>query len=223
VSLPSISLIVPVLNEAGLLPGFCQHVLSDLKPEQVIIVDGGSQDASLALAARHLPSATLLRAGPGRERQLNAALQAASGDVVLCCPVDVRLQRDCLHKVRQAVQLGAHYGCLYQRSAQQTRLFALQDMLARLRARWCASAYIDQVPFWLRRQALKAGGFRALQSYDTADLCRRLGRPQHFHLVPGLALSSCRAWRNGFWRQTAANQRRRLRYLGYCLREEWSC
>lgn len=211
-----------MLNEAGLLPGFCRHVLSDLQPDEVIIVDGGSQDASVQLAAAHCPQARLLQSPAGRDRQLNAALQVAGGDIIICCPVDVRLQRDSLRRVRQAVAQGIQYGCLYQRSARHTRLFALQDLLARLRARWCASAYIDQVPFWLRTQIQAAGGFRALQSYDTADLCRRLGRPQHFRLVPGLAVSSCRAWQGGFWRQTIANQRRRLRYLRHCLLEELS-
>ncbi len=211
---PRISLIVPVLNEAALIPTFFLHLLTHQDDIfEVIIVDGGSSDESFALAQQHAPQAQCLLSSGGRHQQLNKALEHVHGDVVVCCPIDVRLQKHALAQVRTAIQRGWNYGCLYQRSASRSIIYRIQDLGARMRARWCANAYIDQVPYWTKQIIDEVGGFRAVQTYDTADLCRRVARKNEFRVLPAVVVSSCRAWRNGFIRQTLSNQKNRIHYL----------
>ena len=77
----TLSVILPVLDEAAVLPG----ALAALVPlrqagHQVIVVDGGSRDTTAALAAA--AAVDVLHAPRGRARQMNAGAARAAGDVL---------------------------------------------------------------------------------------------------------------------------------------------
>lgn len=77
---PWCSVIIPTLNEAANLPT-CLNALRSGTPAgslEVIVADGGSTDATAAIA-RQL-SAKVITSPPGRARQLNAGAAAATGD-----------------------------------------------------------------------------------------------------------------------------------------------
>lgn len=77
--LPSVSVIVPALNEAAGLEAtlrFLQHRLQPAASE-IIVVDGGSSDATVAIARRC--GARVVQAGRGRARQMNAGAAVATG------------------------------------------------------------------------------------------------------------------------------------------------
>ncbi|MFW5845008.1 MAG: glycosyltransferase [Planctomycetota bacterium] len=209
---PSIDIIVPVLDEARLLPGLLEHLTRRPGWNRCIVVDGGSTDASVALARRHPLQPLVLQVPGGRHRQLNRALACSRADAVLVLAADLRLGASALPAMQRCLLAGARHGCLWQRSARRSLLYRWQDACSRLRARHTGGAYMDQTPFFLRRSLLACGGFRNLGSYDTADAGRRLHRP--LAVAPGIAISSCRAWHDGFLRPTLANQRKRLQHLG---------
>lgn len=85
-----LSIIVPVLNEAAVIG----ETLRSLAPfrahgHEVIVADGGSEDATRELAA---PLADqVLQAPRGRARQMNAGAAAASGDALVFLHADTRL------------------------------------------------------------------------------------------------------------------------------------
>ncbi|MBM5793321.1 MAG: glycosyltransferase family 2 protein, partial [Cyanobacteria bacterium K_DeepCast_0m_m1_088] len=98
---PLLSAVVPFLNEAANLPRLIevlQRVLGDLGLAwELVLVDDGSSDDSLAVAKRELQrrptlQATLLSLSRnfGKEAALTAGLEAAQGDVVV--PLDADLQ-----------------------------------------------------------------------------------------------------------------------------------
>jgi glycosyltransferase involved in cell wall biosynthesis len=101
-------IIIPFLNEAN----FITHTLSALQPlrakgHEVIVVDGGSEDASLTqsqpLADR------VIRSPRGRSRQMNAGAQIARGEILLFLHADTFLPEgaDRLHfKMKQRKDLG---------------------------------------------------------------------------------------------------------------------
>jgi len=82
--MPSISCILPVYNGARFLRQAIESVLSqDPAPEQLIVVDDGSTDASGEIARSFGPPVTVLRqdnAGPAAAR--NRGLAIATGDFV---------------------------------------------------------------------------------------------------------------------------------------------
>jgi len=85
-----LSIVVPVLNEA---PGIAA-TLQSLAPlrargHEVIVVDGGSDDESAALAGPLCDR--VLQAPRGRAVQLNAGARAASGEILVFLHADTRL------------------------------------------------------------------------------------------------------------------------------------
>ena len=79
--MPRLSIILPVLNEEAHIVA-CLHVLQPLRgPEsELIVVDGGSRDRTLALAE---PLADRVIAGSrGRAEQMNAGARQASGAIL---------------------------------------------------------------------------------------------------------------------------------------------
>ena len=85
-----LSVVVPVLDEAETI---ADH-LDSLAPlraggAEVIVVDGGSADDTLARARRGADR--VLAAARGRARQMNAGAAAATGDVLLFLHADTRL------------------------------------------------------------------------------------------------------------------------------------
>lgn len=80
---PSISIIIPTLNEANFLERTL-HNLTQLNPypKEIIIVDGGSKDNTLEIAeSAGIPVISSSKAG--RSLQMNIGAKAATGDV--CC------------------------------------------------------------------------------------------------------------------------------------------
>ncbi|HEX9285621.1 MAG TPA: glycosyltransferase, partial [Nitrospirales bacterium] len=86
----TISVIVPALNEALTLPSTLARLHYSAFTE-VIVVDGGSQDGTLAAAALAAPTARILTAPAGRARQLNVGAAAAKGAVLLFLHADTLL------------------------------------------------------------------------------------------------------------------------------------
>ena len=88
-----LSIVIPVLNEAAGIGG----TLRSLAPlrgrgHEVVVADGGSEDATRGLAA---PLADRVVVVPrGRARQMNAGAAAASGDALLFLHADTRLPPD---------------------------------------------------------------------------------------------------------------------------------
>ncbi len=80
-----ISVIIPVLNEAALIA----QTLSTLQPlraagHELIVVDGGSSDDTIALSE---PLADqIIRCSRGRGRQMNGGAKIARGDILLFSP-----------------------------------------------------------------------------------------------------------------------------------------
>ena len=86
----ALSIIIPTLNEAAVMVG----TLMALQPlrrrgSEVIVVDGGSTDATCALAAPLVDS--VIKAPHGRAKQMNVGARYARGDVLLFLHADTRL------------------------------------------------------------------------------------------------------------------------------------
>ena len=87
---PSLSVVIPVLDEAANIVAALQ-ALAPLRERgaEVIVIDGGSQDKTVALAT---PLADQVITSPrGRATQMNAGAAIARGDVLLFLHADTRL------------------------------------------------------------------------------------------------------------------------------------
>lgn len=81
------SIVIPMLDEAAALPRLIRVLGTlDPPPAEIIAVDGGSSDASPALA--QAAGWTVLRAPRGRASQINAGVEAAHGPYVCVLHAD---------------------------------------------------------------------------------------------------------------------------------------
>ncbi len=84
---PTVSVIIPALNEAPNLP----HVLATLPPwvNEIVVVDGHSTDDTVAVARELSPRAKVItQPGRGKGDALLAGFDAATGDIIVTLDAD---------------------------------------------------------------------------------------------------------------------------------------
>src|SRR5438105_6447127 len=97
-----ISIIVPMLNEAASIERFLRCLRERAGDAEVIIVDGGSGDATVDLARNHCDHC--LHAPRGRAVQMNAGARAASGDTLWFVHSDCEVPAGCLQQISDVLR-----------------------------------------------------------------------------------------------------------------------
>lgn len=172
----SLSIIVPMLNEeAGIAAA-----LRALRPlaAEIIVVDGGSTDRSVALA--EALADRVIVAPRGRARQMNVGAAIAGGDILLFLHADTVLPVGAAQLVVNAIEGGAHWGRFDVRIEGQSSLFPLIAALMNGRSRLTGIATGDQAIFVTRAVFRQIGGFPDQPLMEDIVLSRRLcriGRP----------------------------------------------
>jgi len=86
----TISVVVPTYNSASVIANCLASLQSQrLPPIDVVVSDGGSTDATMAIAKRF--GATVIQGQANRSRQRNAGALAATGEYVVFIDADMRL------------------------------------------------------------------------------------------------------------------------------------
>lgn len=98
----SVSIIVPVLNEAAVVSQSLQRLRENAPGAEIIVVDGGSTDETARLAKPHCDQ--LLEAPRGRATQLNAGATAARGEVLWFLHVDTEVPKGCLGDIARLLK-----------------------------------------------------------------------------------------------------------------------
>src|SRR4028119_842197 len=88
---PSLSVIVPALNEERHVGSLLSDVSSQTRSaDEVIVVDAGSEDGTVSVAER-FPGVVLLNGSPPVAKGRNLGGRRAGGDVLVFLDADVRL------------------------------------------------------------------------------------------------------------------------------------
>jgi rSAM/selenodomain-associated transferase 2 len=206
------SIVIPVLDEAVGLQATLQ-ALAPLRERgaELIVVDGGSSDATVALAER---GADLVMASPkGRARQMNAGAQRARADVLLFLHADTQLPERADEQVAAAIATGAVWGRFDVTISGRPAMLRVIATLMNLRSRLSGIATGDQAVF-VRRTA-----FEAVQGYpdqplmEDIELSRRLRRLGAPVCLRSRVTTSGRRWESrGVWRTIFLMWRLRWRY-----------
>lgn len=221
ISVASLSIIVPVLNEAAQI----ERALLRLAPArahciEVIVVDGGSTDDTAQLAAPYVDQ--LLHAPKGRARQMNAGAEVARGDVLLFLHADTLLPEGAFDLLLADMnQTKKVWGRFNVRIAGRSPMFSLIAAMMNLRSRLTGIATGDQAIFVRRMDFDAVGGFPDQELMEDIEISRRLKRCSKPLCLSGPAITSGRRWEaHGIWRTILLMWRFRLLYwLGTSAKE----
>lgn len=195
-----VSFIVPTLDEAGELA----PTLQSLQPARrqghdIILVDGGSTDATLEIAAPLVDR--ILISEPGRALQMNAGAALAGGEVLAFVHADTLLPEDALVAIQAAILAGRSWGRFDVRLSGRHRLLRVVERLMNLRSRLQGIATGDQVIFVRRDLFESLGGFPSQPLMEDLALSRALRRHARPACLSQQVVTSSRRWeRNGVLR-----------------------
>lgn len=113
-----ISLVIPVRNEAATMAGLWETIQAQtLSPDEIIIVDGGSDDATVAMYRRLFGDDKRVRiietlgATPGKGR--NIGIGSAVGDWIALTDAGIRLDPDWLERLAEVARKDPSIGVVY--------------------------------------------------------------------------------------------------------------
>lgn len=204
---------MPCLNEGAVIA----DLLRDLQPlraagHELILVDGGSQDATLSLAVSQVDR--VLSVAPGRAGQMNAGAAVATGEVLWFVHADTRLPLGAVDLLQTAFNGGAEWGRFDVRLDGRRRVFRLIERLMNWRSRLTGVATGDQAMFVTRAAFQAVGGFPPIplmEDVALSKLLRRRGRPA---CIAQPVLTSSRRWqRHGVIATVLLMWRLRLAYF----------
>ncbi len=199
----TLSVIIPALNAAASLPATLAATLAALGGAgDVIVVDGGSTDATLAVAAAH--GARTISAPRGRGSQLAAGVAGSRGAWLLLLHADTRLAAGWQTAAADLMQRSTATAG-YFRFALDTpdpRARRLERIVA-WRCRRFALPYGDQGLLIARSLLHDIGGIRPLPLMEDVDLVRRLGR-NRLTALHADAVTSAAKWQRDGWRRRSA-------------------
>lgn len=199
----SISVIIPALNEAAAIADCLQSVRGQ-RPREIIVVDGGSSDGTMKVAAA---ADRILSSPRGRANQMNAGARVAAGDLLLFLHADCLLQAGALAEMTRLLARPAiSAGCFTMAVRATGALYRSIDACASARVRLTGLIYGDQGLFVRRSDFLRLGGFPVVRLMEDVLLSRTLGKQGRMVVARSRILVSPRRWRaNGLVRQTLRN------------------
>lgn len=209
-----LSIVVPVLDEAALVVPALQR-LAPLRARgcEIVVVDGGSRDATRTLARPHAD--VVIEAPRGRAAQLNAGARAARGEVLLFLHIDSRLPADADRLVLDGLsRSGRAWGRFDIEIEGRHPLLPMVARLMNLRSRLTGICTGDQGMF-VRAEAFRArGGFPPIALMEDIALSKALKRGgPPLRLKQRIATSGRRWERHGTLRTILLMWRLRLAYF----------
>jgi rSAM/selenodomain-associated transferase 2 len=191
-----LTIVIPVLDEAAIIvAALAALVPLRARGAEVIVVDGGSRDGTIALAR---PFADRVIAGPrNRGAALNAGAALGSGDVFVFLHADTTLPDDADRLIAGAVLIRTPDRCWGRfdlRIAGRHSLLALVARMINWRSRLTGIATGDQAIFVTREAFWSVGGFADLPLMEDTALSRKLKRLCRPLCIAAPAVTSGRRW-----------------------------
>ncbi len=187
-----LSVVVPTLNEETVLAQTLARA-RDGDAHEVIVVDGGSRDATRTVAARFTDR--VLVTEPGRARQMNAGAAVAIGDVLLFLHADTLLPAGFADAIARALADQAVIGGRFDVHLDgRNRWLPLIAAAINLRSRLTRIATGDQAIF-VRRAVFEAlGGFPLVPLLEDVRFTAALKRRGGIACLRERVATSARRW-----------------------------
>lgn len=193
--------VIPTLDSEARLPA----LLAQLDGARVIVADGGSEDATLHLAARAGAALAVGASGRGPQLALGAKLATLSGgpdDWFLFLHCDSRLPEDWRAVVEAAMRQDRprYFHLKAEASGWRARLF---ERLVAFRVWGWGLPYGDQGLLISRKRYAAAGGYKPWPLFEDVDMVDRL--PDLAPLPARLGTDVSHYMEGGMWRRGRRN------------------
>jgi rSAM/selenodomain-associated transferase 2 len=209
-----LSIIIPALNEAARI----EATLASLAPlrargHEVIVVDGGSSDATARLAALHADR--VLAAPRGRASQMNVGAGQARGDVLLFLHADNRLPESADRLIADALAASRRAWGRFDVAIEGAHpMLPAIAWFMNVRSRSTGIATGDQSVFVRREAFERAGGFPSLALMEDVALSARLKAVSRPACLRARTVTSGRRWETkGVFRTLLLMWRLRLSFF----------
>jgi rSAM/selenodomain-associated transferase 2 len=195
-TIPLLSVIIPVLNEAECIGGLITHLRSreDGSEVEIIVVD--CDPAGSTIQAVQNPGIITAKCEQGRAIQMNRGAALATGDILLFLHADTFLPENAFMRIREALQDAEFVGGCFDlgiRSARQ--VFRITERYVALRTRITRIPFGDQAIFIRRNYFERIGGFAVIPIMEDVELMRRIrGRGDVICVIPEKVSTSARRW-----------------------------
>ena len=193
---PTISIIIPVLNEAQGINGIISHLheLDAGRNIEIIVVDG--DPAGGTIKAIHDAGVVTEIGERGRAFQMNRGAALAEGDILLFLHADTLLPRNAFTRIHEAFQDAAYMaGCFDLGVRSARKIFRITERYVALRTRITRVPFGDQAIFVRREYFERIGGYRDIPIMEDVELMRRIRRRgDTICIIPDKALTSARRW-----------------------------
>lgn len=219
----TVSIIIPIFNEANNLPHLFESITSlDPAPQQVIVIDGGSTDNSTVITQNIIntlivnnPSAIdwqVIESNAGRAVQMNAGATLAISEVLLFLHADTQLPDDAITEITSAVRR-AEWGRFDVRLDSSKWILKVVGQMMNWRSRLTGIATGDQAIFIEREIFEQLGGYPVQSLMEDVEISKRLkaiGKPA---CLKSKVSTSARRWQQyGTWRTIVLMWRLRFDY-----------
>jgi len=192
---PNISIIIPVLNEAdcvGTLLTYLKENYESKASHEIIIVDGGSTDDTVAIALEH--GAKVVCSEKGRAKQLNRGATMAQHAILYFLHVDTFPPKNFDKKIITATKNGNQVGCFQMKFDSNSRFLNFFAWFTRLNYKICRGG--DQSLFITKDLFLKTNGFNEKYTiYEDNEFIGRLYKTSSFTILPFQVKTSARKYR----------------------------
>ncbi len=186
-----VAFVIPVLEEEHRIGGLLRRLRERYPAAELVVVDGGSRDRTVAAA---MPLCDQLLLGEtGRAAQMNLGGRVAMADYLCFLHADTE-------PTVSAARLSAHlasgpdWGFCRVRLSGARAVFRVIEQFMNLRSRLTGIATGDQMLFLRRALFERTGGFDRLPLMEDIAYCRRLRRLARPLVIPEPVVTSSRRW-----------------------------
>ena len=170
------------------------RAISDLNPHEIIVVDGGSTDATILIA--QTMASQVIKCKPGRARQMNAGAKKATGSLLLFMHADSKLTKKSFVRMKKRMTPTETAGGAFSLQIESEKTFLkVISLLATWRAKYLNIVYGDQAIFVRNDIFREMGGFSPLPICEDLDFFRRLGQQGEIILLKEKTHTSARRWK----------------------------
>lgn len=188
---PSLAIVIPVFNEAKILPNVLK-ALKTLSVEELVFVDGGSTDNTVALIREQ--GFVCLQSEAGRAKQMIVGTQNTKSDIILYLHIDTLISSSNILNIKKAYNQGylsGRFDIILSNSSITYRIISFF-----INARSCLTKVStgDQGIF-VSRQAYEAvGGYPDIALMEDIALTKALKRLGKVVCLHDKLVTSSRRW-----------------------------